>query len=285
VETGNNKITSEHQLVDEAFNLESASSQYLSIQLSLNGLSFSIRDSEKFYLLKDFSFEKIFSWNQAADEAEKILKSENIAGKKFSSVTATVNHTKFSLVPSPLFDISKQKEYLKLNTEVDTSDTIYNNLIKSIDARNIFAMPLPVEKIFRRNFGACQMSHHLSILAESFLSLFKNAPEQKLLVNIDRATFDIILIKENKLYFCNSFGFHSINDIAYFLLFTCEQLKVNPEKISISLSGMVEKGGELHTLLEKYIRNIGFITRSQDYKYSYKFDMLPKHYFFGLLSR
>ncbi|MBA3899582.1 MAG: DUF3822 family protein [Bacteroidetes bacterium] len=284
METGNNKIKLNHQLVDEAFDPKSASSQHLSIQLGLDGLSFCIRANNKFQLLKSYSFSRIFNWQQLSDEAESLLKIEEIAEKKYQAVHISIVHQIFSLIPAPLFDPLNQKDYLKLNAEFDQKSQIINELIRAIDARNIFALPGALEKMLNRNFGACKISHHTSILLESVFSLYKNSNEPQLIVNVNQGSFDILLIAENKLHFCNSFKYHADEDIAYYLLFTCEQLKLNPENINITLAGQIEKTSTLFELLSKYLRNLKFIKRPANYDYSYKFNEAQGHLFYGLLN-
>jgi hypothetical protein len=285
VETGNNKIQPGHLLIDEAFDSNSSSSQHLSIQLSLDGLSFCIRTNGKVQLLKSYGFHRIFNWQQISDEVEAILTKEQITGKKYLSVHISIIHQKFSLIPSPLFDPLRQKEYLKINSDFEANDLISNEFIKSIDARNVFAVPLVVEKMLRRNFGACKISHHTSVLLDSLFNLLKNTPEPQLVLNINKGNFDIILIDGNKLLFCNSFKHYADEDVIYYLLFACEQLKLNPENISITISGQIEKNSALYELLNKYLRKISFINRPQNLNYSYKFDELQGHSFYGLLSQ
>lgn len=284
METGN-KVIKTHQLVDEAFESISASPQHLSIQLGLNGLSFCVRNNGKYLLLKNYNFSRIYSWKALADTVEKIILEENLGGKKYQAIDVALVHQKFSLVPSPLFDQHKEKVYLQVNAEIEASETLSNNILKTIDAHNVFTIPLPIEKMLRRNFGSARISHHTSILIEAFMNIYKNIPGPQLLVNLNNGSFDVVLISDNKLRFCNSFVYHSDEDVAYFLLFSCEQLKLNPEKINVAISGELEKENPLFELLQKHIRNLNFIGRTTNFSYSYKFDEIPGHFFFSLLNQ
>ncbi|MDQ3190095.1 MAG: DUF3822 family protein [Bacteroidota bacterium] len=287
METGNNQIKTIHNIVDEAFNSSSALSYHLSIQLGLDGLSFCILDikNNKFLVLKSFKFNKIFTWEQLAQTLESTFKLEDLLKNQYKSVSFLINHNQFTIVPDPLFDTNNQKDYLKLNATFDNSYSINNDVLKSIDARNVFAIPQGVEKIIRHYFRDCKIMHHTSSLIESFINKNKNSNENQLFVNINASAFDLILIAGNKLICCNTFNFYSNEDFVYYVLFVCEQFKLNPEKINLILSGDIEKNSENYSSIFNYIRNISLITRNESFSYSYKFDEIPGHFYYNLLNQ
>ena len=53
--------------------------------------------------------------------------------------------------------------------------------------------------------------------------------------------FEIIVIANKKLQLYNTFQFTSKEDFIYYVLFTAEQLKLNPEKFELLLLGSDRK--------------------------------------------
>ncbi|MBL4577246.1 MAG: DUF3822 family protein, partial [Flavobacteriales bacterium] len=72
--------------------------------------------------------------------------------------------------------------------------------------------------------------------------------------------------------------------LAYYTLFVCEQLKLNPESVEMILLGERGKDSQEYRILYSYIRNLRFINRNPGFTYSYKMDGVPGHYHFNLFS-
>jgi hypothetical protein len=69
----------------------------------------------------------------------------------------------------------------------------------------------------------------------------------------------------------------------YFLGYVLEYLELNPEIVMVTLLGEIEKDSALYEIAYKYVRNIRFGVRNEDFKFSYVFDDLPRHFYFPLI--
>jgi len=78
-------------------------------------------------------------------------------------------------------------------------------------------------------------------------------------VNISHSIFDIVVIEDAKLLFYNIFEYQTKEDFIYYVLFTLEQLELNPEETIISLLGDIDKESSLFKVLYTYVRNICFL--------------------------
>jgi hypothetical protein len=63
-----------------------------------------------------------------------------------------------------------------------------------------------------------------------------------------------------------------------------EQLGLNPESADLMMMGEVDKHSSITDLVMKYIRNVSFAKRNDEFRYSFVFDQLPGHYYFNLLN-
>ena len=112
----------------------------------------------------------------------------------------------------------------------------------------------------------------------------KNKPDEKLYVHIQKSQVELLFVKEKKLTFYNSFNYRANEDLAYFVLFACEQLQLHPESLKLEIFGEVEKHSDVHKLLRKYVRNIEFGSRNDTCDFSYQLQTLPKHFYITLFS-
>jgi hypothetical protein len=284
VETGNN--FSKHFIEDEGLDLNLTPYYHLSIQISLDGFYFCILDSasNKVLALQSFAFQNINDWQTVVKTTEENIHKNKFLKKKYKSTTVSLVSNKYSLIPTPLFDASKQKEYLQLNVETEPSLIIRKDDFKSIDAKILYAVPLGVDLMLRRNFPLCKIVHHLTGLIDSLLLNFQN-PSKQVFVNAGETAFDIIITEGKKLIFCNTFSKNSQEDFLYYILFVLEQQRINLFESTITLSGSIEKNGEDYELLGKYIRNLKFAESIDNFQYTYKFNDLPMGSYLSLISQ
>jgi hypothetical protein len=100
-------------------------------------------------------------------------------------------------------------------------------------------------------------------------------------VNVHTSTFDILVLKGEKLILANSFSFHTKEDFIYYILFTAEQLGLDTDTFQLSFLGNIEKASEIYKIAYQYIRNINFL---ESENLIFKELSHPKHSNFILLG-
>ena len=78
-------------------------------------------------------------------------------------------------------------------------------------------------------------------------------------------------IKETVFY--NTFEFVSREDIIYYILFTVDQLNLNPEETPIVISGKISKEDEYYKIIYKYIRNVSIFNSKIENKSKFYDDL------------
>jgi hypothetical protein len=67
-----------------------------------------------------------------------------------------------------------------------------------------------------------------------------NPPKENLYLNIDVGKVEILNFQENKLRFYNNFDFKNMDELVYFTSFVAQELQLQPQQITLVLSGDVE---------------------------------------------
>ena len=237
--------------------IQDITSRNLSIQFSLDGFSFCISNQEnEIYLLKEFSFDKTLNVNECLEEITAVFKSEEQLHSDFDKISVIHQNYLNTLVPEELFDESELTSYLKFTIKTLATDSFDFDSIPTIKAKNVYIPYANVNNFLFQNFGAFEFKHHATILIDKLL------PQNNGLtfyVHVSKHHLDIIVLKDTSLVFYNSFEFHSKEDFIYYVLFTAEQLKMDPEEFTLQLFGEVDKESELYTILYTYVRNISFL--------------------------
>lgn len=243
--------------------------QELSIQLSLSGLSFCIlqRDTNIISTLKEVPFEKRLNPLEVQDQLEHLFNTEEALQDSFSKVFLIHENELSALVPKPLFNEECLADYLKFNSKILKSDFITFDDIEINDSVNVYVPYVNINNFIYDKFGAFTFKHFSTILIQQILLIEKNTETPKVYVHLNSNHFEIIIVEKGKLILYNTFEYTSKEDFIYYVLFTAEQLKLNPETLNLTFIGNVIKHDDFYNIAYKYIRHVNFGNRNDSYKY------------------
>jgi len=238
----------------------------LSIQVSLNGLSFCIVDTIA-NTIKDFkrlSFGKELSPYEMLNELKQLFRESQVEDYSFSEVVVIHRNNLFSLVPKALFDTAELANYLKFNVKILANDLIEYDEIASYDMVNVYVPFVNINNYIYELFGEFEFMHHGTVMVQSLLNSQSNGNETICYVHMADSQMDITVLAQKKLLFFNSFPFKTKEDFIYYLLFTLEQLKLDTETIKLRLFGEVDMGDELYNIAYEYIQHISLYIPPSD---------------------
>lgn len=257
----------------------------LSIQLSLDGFSFCVYNKiqKKIGIFEVYEFtEQNISPEKHLKLIKEIYENHKILSLKYSSVSITHFNNLVSQVPKPFFDKNNLPSYLQYSIKLLDDDFIAFDTIQNTDIINVYVPFVNINNFMIDIYGAFFYKHSSTILIEKLLQQFKNTDKEICFINVAKNQFEIVIINNHKLLLYNCFDFTTKEDFIYYILFTAEQLKLNPEEFQTILLGDIEKESELYTILFQYIRNVSFYKPSffpEDLK------GISKHSFFTLLNQ
>lgn len=282
-----NHISQILSLVDDLFDERQTKGYRLAIQLSSDGLSAAVWDDvyNKVLALERFSFQKTFNANTLLSFANSAIKQSAILGYPYKKVSLSVVNNRSTLVPNALFDANEKDALLKFNHSLADGEIIAIDNLPNLDAKNIYALPKPIEQQFKELYSSLAITHYSSPLIEQVLLINKHSDTVNVAVNVRSEGFEALVLNSGKLIFYNTFTCHTAEDFIYYILFVFEQLKLNPESVKVELFGELEKSSAIYQLLYKYIRNIKFGDRPDAFDYSFKITALPKQYYYSLFSQ
>ncbi len=237
----------------------------LSIQVSLNGLSFCCRDTLSGQLISfekiDFSnFPKSFTienslWKSMLDFSDLT--------KSYDEIVVLHENNLSTFVPKPLFDEEYKGSYLQYNTKVFETDYFAVDEMGKHEMVNVYVPYVNINNYLIDQFGSFEYQHFSSILVSKLLDLSKNDEAQNMFVHVASTHFEIIVIQNQKLLLYNSFEYQTAEDFLYYLLFTAEQLHLNPESMKLFILGECSENDALSQKAYQYVRNIALLDVSE----------------------
>ena len=281
------RISKGISIIDEGFIRNRSANFHLSVQVGTDGLQHSVFDikNNRYIALEAFTFQGIHNPTALADAVHELVSQNTVLGNIFKSVQVGIVNERSTLIPNALFEKGKEQDYLGFNHFLAKEDMVHVYDLKSIEAKNIFSIPVEVFNAFRKHFPNAKFNHHSSPLLEGVLNAYKNQAEKKIFVHVQLSHFEIVVLQGKDLLFYNSFRHQASEDFIYYLLYVCEQLKLNPENTELILLGEVERNSAIYSIIYKYVRNIKFGTRNEMYGYGHGFTTLAPHFHYSLLNQ
>ncbi len=249
-------------------NIPDLTNKELSIQVNLSGLSFYVlnRPSNTIEIIQHYTFETVQNPEQLLIEIESIFNDKAIY-KALRKVTIVHVNTLSSFVPKSLFNESNLSDYLKFNVKILPTDFLTFDEIGNSDLINVYVPYVNINNFFFDFFGTFEYKHHASILIETLLYAAPKSEDALMYVHVEDTHFEIIVIKDKKLLFYNSFEYSTKEDFIYYILFTAEQLNLNPEKFILQCIGNITEDDSTYKVAHTYIRNISIYRSLSNYEY------------------
>jgi hypothetical protein len=281
-----NKITQLHSFIDEAFDANKTATYQLLLQIGTSDILVGIHDKHKnkYIALEKYALANIHNFDGVAELLDILLNESKLVSHKFQAVSCILVSNLSTLVPNALFEDDRKRMYLKFNATLEGDELVVVDEIRSLDAKNVFAIPFSIKAKLDAQYREITYHHASSTLIETLVANHKNQTGKKLFVHVQNTHFETILIEGKNLIFYNTFNYQSPEDFIYYLLFVCEQMQLNPEKTETILLGEIEKTSAIYNLSQKYIRTIKFGERTDGSEFSYQLQTLPKHFYFTLFN-
>ena len=203
----------------------------LSIQFSLDGFSFCVLDlsTKKSIYFKEYLFKKSLKTPEALlEEIESIFKKDETLQLEYKSIQAIHQNNLSTLVPDKYFSEKHLNTYLNFNIKTLKTDFIAFDELKDLSIKNVFIPYVNINNYLFQNFGEFDYKHHSTVLIEKLLNL-KISTEKTMFVNVNRHSFEIVILENQNLISYNTFTYNTKEDFIYYILFTAEQLQLNTD--------------------------------------------------------
>ena len=281
------KLTPYISYFDKSLKESQTRNYTLSIQLCLDSLAFTVYnpDKNKFVGIESYRFSDIEGIEQLPSFLGKVLNNRPSFAFPYEKVFLLYQNSYSTLIPQPLFDETHKNLYLGFNQPFQENSRIVFDELENNEAVNIYYLPNLVIEKAKDFWPNVNLLHFSTGLIESLSINFKNKVDTKtLFVNLQDDCFDLVYFKENKLHYYNSFEFRTKEDFIYFLLISIDQLMLNPEDVKLILMGDIDKTDDTYRMIHQYIKNYSFISRNDNYGYSYVLDELKYHRHYTLFN-
>ena len=274
-------------LFDKSFSENNTPDYKVYLEVGVNGIKYTLFNTKNdtFIAIEAYRFDGIFNDYSLVAPLTQLIKNTPLLQKPFAAFHVAYINQRSTLIPNAIFQQDKLALYHQYNfTQQEEDNFLYDNLI-NLSAKNIYSIPDFIVNIFN-SIKNVSYNHSSSTLIEAALIHAKKSNALSLIdVHILPETFQVVIIKNQKLELYNSFTYQTSEDFLYYLLFVLDQLKIDNEKASIRLLGEVEKNSTIYSMLYKYINTITFGNRPKNVNFSYILEEIPNHFHYTLFNQ
>ena len=258
----------------------------LHISAGLQGFSFVVVDTllNRIEVARYIDFSVYPKVDKIEDNYWKAFLIHKELTRLYDSVLVLHENNLNNFVPKSLFDQDFLSSYLQYNTKVFETDSFAFDELKHAEINNVFVPFANINNFLLDQFDSFNFKHFSTVLVEKILELTINMEQKQVFVHFRKNNFEIIVAENQKLILYNSFEMSTAADFIYYLLFTAEQLQLNPENFELLLFGIVSTEDENYKMAYKYVRNTKLLNVSELQKHNILNTTENLHHFILLQS-
>lgn len=281
--TTTEKIHKEVAILDEAFNAELPERYELYIYIAPGEISCAalLRSVKEFVAMEVFSYEDVTAETTGLlNDVREISDLLKLTG--YRKIYCSTGTTTSTLIPSALYEASVAEKQLQFLNPISEGQEIMTDELRQLDAKNVYAFPTHVFKTITSWFPQVEFHHSASCMIEYLLTMHRNQQDQIMTVDVGHGSIGIWVTKGKMLQLYNTFSFHTVEEMVYYILNVCEQLHMNPEEAKVFFSGRTELTDDGYTLSHKYIRNTALASHPEFQNFSSAFNSIQTHRYLHL---
>lgn len=252
---------------DPGFDINRTEEYKLSIQVSLDGFSFSVVHIHENRLLAAGQFPiTVSSESFLGRRFTEWFHEVELLQKNYSEVQLYYFSEKFTLVPSSFYEFKNQKKVIETAFGNLNNHSVRDNYLPEDEANLIFTIPDSLTEAFEKVFPGYIILHPLSILSKKLHQNFLNDQDEKLLaLSFRNHFFSLLLFVNKKLQIINNYYFKHPNDVIFYILSVLKSRNINPSKTALLLSGKINSSSEITAALSDYFSQTEFLKVSVQY--------------------
>ena len=247
----------------------------LSIQVSLNGLSFCIlnRTSNEIEYLNRLDFDSKLVPFDLLNRLKTELSVNTVFTDAFKEVLVVHQNELSTLIPSVLYNENYKADYLKFNSKILKTDFLATDDLSINNSVNIYVPYVNINNYIFDTFGSFTYKHSSTILIDAILQNNNSTNEEQVFINVNSNTIDVLVYNNKTIQLINIFEYYTKNDFIYYILFVFEQLQLNTETTQVALSGKISEGDDLFTILYTYVRHVHLAIPQNSFTFNESIDV------------
>lgn len=270
------------ELIDETFDIDRSESSYeLSIQASLDGFSFCVKDSVRnsFIALVSYPFAKpVEDDGEWAGHIADFFTQYDYLGRKYKSICLSFTSGNFVLIPSTIFVPERAKQLFELTHVLPELHELHFRQVDDAGMTIVFALPSTFCSHWLFRQPNTRFTPQVApLIARGLARNDKSSPQ--IIVDFTHSAFYLAVFTKEALVHCNYIKHISPEDTAYHIVNTCKQLSVDTHQTVITLVGVNDDEPDMVSLLSRFFARVNADSGYDGRHFSYQLSKYRKEYY------
>ncbi len=237
----------------------------LALNVSATGFSFCTTDTltDRILSVKEIGFLDVGNGHNSEEFYSRAFAEHEELSHRYDEVVVTHGNGLSTFVPRALFDEHFAGSYLQYNVKVFETDLVAFDEMPNYEMNNVYLPFAGINHFLGLKFGNIDYKHSSSILVSRLLDSSKNIDEKQVFAHFGDQRFELVVVQNQKLLLFNSFDYRTKEDFIYYLLFSAEQLNLNPEFFKLQLLGDISEEDDCYRIAYTYVRNVSLLDVSR----------------------
>jgi len=192
---------------------------------------------------------------------QSLLKEHPYLASEFKEVIVTIQAENYLVYPKHVLDGSNPNIFRLTNTFEEDSQSLLTEELVSLQASISFTAPTDLVNEIYTHFKHVRILSHVHPRIEQEYNTVRSSQRNRPIfsAHIWNDQIDLRAYKEGKIYLANSYFQSGKEDVAYYVLYACELLEIDPEEAKLVFSGDIEMGDPTWELLSKYWKEMEIV--------------------------
>jgi len=275
-EIGNNTVKADIDLVDETFDVSQSGSYHLSIQIEPDKFSYCVFNTviNKYIVLRSYPLfikdtKSVTGHLSLFNAYFPIFENDNLLSLSYKSSSLLWVSPRYTLVPEQLFDPMEADLYLTFNQGTVADEYILHRYIRPARSYCVFSCPEELMNLMQTYQPRIRFFHQSEPFIESFFAGSSTTDEVNMAIYYYQHWLDVVMSKNEKLLFYNSFQINAPADSFYYLLGVTNLFDVVLLSTKLKYAGNLKQMPPEIEILKGYVGSIVDFEQSGAFTYSH----------------
>ena len=188
------------------------------------------------------------------DLLKDIFAENEVLNFPFSKRSVLMSNRECVFIPEQVFHEDDLKYYIDASFGDNFKGECFATKIPELKNYIVFKIPDWLISIYREKLSGATIQHSTAFLVGAIYRLSRQRSETIIHAHFKRSFFELLIFKQGKMLFYNSFSYQTSEDIAYFIMYALQQWELEGNEMSVS--GLLNADSEELFWLRKYLGEI-----------------------------
>jgi len=267
------------------FEFEPRKNLELSIELSLDGFSFLVKEGDALISLQKYVYQGNAGVDGLAKDLSILFDLKGLKKGSYGKVRVAYHSGSLVIIPKEVFDQSQINKYYHFCEPANDKELLFKDNLDAINCIGIFGFPVELELVLNSFFHGYELNNAATTIINSFTGAQAlECSDEVLIFYLRSSNFDIFWFKNSKLMFYNSFACRELDDYLYFMMLTLEQLQIDASNTNSIILGDCNCIREFSAQAKNIFRNLQQLNPISHIQNTGAFNNEDYHRFFSLLN-